>query len=92
MSAEPRHAREILSYFLRNEGAADDLEGIARWRLLEETIYHSVADTECALKWLVDHGFLRQDATAAGGRIFSLERSKRDCVEDFLRQAQRDGE
>ena len=38
-------AKEILSYFLRNPQAADNLEGVARWRLLEQTVHRSVEET-----------------------------------------------
>jgi len=84
MPAEPRLAREILSYFLRNSEAADDLQGIAGWRLLEQAIYHRVEDTARALDWLVAEGFLREEGTIASGTVFRLERSSRNRAEDFL--------
>jgi hypothetical protein len=51
-------AREILSYFVRHPHAADDLEGIARWRLVEDAIRLKVEETHRALDELVDQGFL----------------------------------
>lgn len=84
MATEPHLAREILSYFLRNTEAADDLQGIAGWRLLEEAIYHRVEDTALALKWLVAEGFLREDATPTSGTVFRLERSSHQRAEHFL--------
>lgn len=35
-------ALEILQYYLRHPEAADTLEGVARWRLLEQRIHHTV--------------------------------------------------
>jgi hypothetical protein len=39
MTDEACVTKQIVSYFLRNPNAADTLEGIARWRLLEERIH-----------------------------------------------------
>lgn len=92
MPEEPRLAREILRYFLRNEDAADDLEGIARWRLLEEAVYRRVDDAAQAVEWLVAHGLLHADVTASGGRIFSLEGSNRQRAEELVQQKPPDSE
>lgn len=66
-----RPAREIVAYFLRNPAAADSLEGIARWRLLEEAIHRNVVETQTALEWLVEEEFLIQ-SDSRGCRLFSL--------------------
>ena len=50
--------REILNYFLRSPHAADNLEGIARWRLLEERIQRTVEETKESLDWLLEEGYL----------------------------------
>ena len=68
----PAGAREILRYFLRNREAADSLYGIARWRLLEEAVRHSVETTEAALHWLVATGFLLEQPSGASDPIFRL--------------------
>ena len=68
----PQPAREILAYFLRNPSAADSLEGIARWRLLEEEIHRKVVETRRALEWLVREGFLIETTHPATGRLFRL--------------------
>lgn len=62
---------EILSYFARNPQAADSLEGIARWRLLDEIIDRKLNETQAALDWLVDHGLLEK-AEAGRKAIFRL--------------------
>jgi hypothetical protein len=54
----PKQAKEVLSYFLRNPQAADTLEGVARWRLLDEPVHRSVEEINQALEWLVAQGFL----------------------------------
>lgn len=51
-------ARQILAYFVRSRQTADTLQGIARWRLLEERVRLSVRQTKAALQWLVEQGFI----------------------------------
>ncbi len=36
----------------------DTLQGIAHWRLLEERLRVSVLQTEAALTWLIEQGFI----------------------------------
>jgi hypothetical protein len=81
-------AREILDYFLRNPEAADSLTGIARWRLMEEAVRHSVARTEAALQWLLKQGYLRQVPQVGAEGIFQLNPEKRHEAELFLEQKQ----
>ena len=58
-------AREILNYFVRNPHAADTLEGVARWRLMDEMIRRKLDETEAALECLVGYAdeihFSRRD-------------------------------
>jgi hypothetical protein len=82
-------AREILSYFLRNPGAADNLTEIARWRLMEETVRRSVESTEAALRWLVSEGFVSEETRRGTERIFQLNKARRKEAESFLRKASR---
>lgn len=81
--------RDILSYFLRNPHTADDLEGIARWRLMSETIRRSVEDTNRALEWLAEQGFLMRDMAAGAGPIFRLNPINRVRAETFLAQREK---
>lgn len=85
--AESATAKEILRYFLRNPEAADSLEGIARWRLLDETIHRNLEEIAQALEWLVAQGFLLELRTAASGRVFRLKEEKRADAEGFLSAA-----
>ena len=64
--------KQILNYFVRNPKAADTLEGIARWRLLEEQVHRSFQQTESALTWLVAQGFLEEVETVGSSQIFRL--------------------
>jgi len=73
----PPAARQILSYFVRNESAVDSLEGIAKWRLLEEAIHRNVLETEQALEWLVRQGYLVESMQPHAGRLFSFNAAKR---------------
>jgi hypothetical protein len=77
-------AKDILKYFLRNPAAADDLEGIARWRLLDEKIHQSLEETNQALDWLVARGLLEVDSRSGSGTLFRLNARKRAEIERFL--------
>ncbi len=69
-------AKQILSYYLRNPSAADSLEGIAQWRLLEEAIHRNVVETEGALQWLVNEQYLIETAQAHSGKLYRLNPEK----------------
>jgi hypothetical protein len=51
-------AASVLGYFRRHPRCVDDLEGIARWRLLDERVDQVVSETARALKRLVSQGLL----------------------------------
>jgi hypothetical protein len=80
----PRRAREILEHYLRNPGAADTLEGIAGWRLLEEFVQRRVDETEQALQWLVARGFLESSVGPAAGPVYRLNLERRADGERFV--------
>lgn len=69
-------AREILQYFVEHPQASDDLEGIARWRLLQQHITWQVEQVRRALELLVHLDLLCQQETAASGRRYSLNGAK----------------
>jgi hypothetical protein len=75
---------EVLSYFMRNPQAADNLEGIARWRLQDEIIRRKVEETRRALAWLVERGFLSENASGRADPIFTLNRAKIAEAREFL--------
>jgi hypothetical protein len=82
---DPAVTNQVLSYFLRNRQATDTLEGIARWRLLEEQVNRSVRQTEAALDWLVEQGFLEEVETpGAQASLFRLSPGKLEEAKAFL--------
>lgn len=72
----PEGAEEVLSYFLRNPQASDSLEGVARWRLMEEKIHRDVEEVDQALAWLVAEGFLVRESVRGSETIFRLNPRK----------------
>jgi hypothetical protein len=77
-------ARKVLGYFVRNPHAIDNLEGIARWRLLQERIHRTVQDTESALAWLVKEGYLREEANPGGEPLYRLNTARTESAMAFL--------
>ena len=80
----PRLTRELLSYYTRHPQAADTSEGLARWRLLEEFVERTTRETEEALGWLVQQGFLREMPASGGRSVFVLDPDRRGDAEAFL--------
>jgi hypothetical protein len=81
--------KDVLRYFLRHPRAADTLEGVSRWRLLEVKVDRRIEETQGALAWLVARGFLKEHTTVASGRIFRLTEEKRTEAERFLAGTER---
>lgn len=77
-------AKEVLSYFMRNPQAADNLEGIVRWRLQDELIRRKVKETARALAWLVSQGFLSENVAGRADPIFTLNPTKIGDAREFL--------
>jgi hypothetical protein len=84
--AEPAIVKQILNYFVRNPGAADSLEGVARWRLLEERIHRNVQQTDAALKWLVGKGYLEEVKQAGSVPLFRLAPDRQAEALKFLEE------
>ena len=81
---EPPLVEDVLSYFIRHPQAADSLEGIARWRLLDEVVRHTVTATHEALDWLVARGLLQQEGGPGRQPVFSLVPAKKEEAERLL--------
>ena len=77
-------AREILNYFMRNPQAADTLEGVARWRLMDEVIRRKLDETEAVLESLVTHGYLTRSMSPGGIAMFSLNSERAGEARQFL--------
>jgi len=78
-------AREILRFYLRNPEAADSVEGLARWRLLDERIFSTLDQIARTVAWLVAHDFLVKERTSPLREVFRLNESEREKIETFLR-------
>jgi hypothetical protein len=79
---------EVLDHFVRNPQAADTLEGLARWRLLRETVHRSVAETVDAIEWLVAKGFLSETSRTYSKPIYSLNLQAIDEAKELLAREQ----
>lgn len=77
-------AKEVLSYFLRNPQAADNLEGVTRWRLLEERVHRQLEDTDQALEWLVSQGFLVKVSSDWAEAVYQLNEQNRSEAQRFM--------
>jgi len=84
---EEKLAREVLEYFLRNPKAADNLEGVTHWRLLDQAVHRTLTETKASLDWLVTRGYLREIVMPSSAPIYALNAQKRDEAEEFLNSA-----
>ena len=76
--------RLIATYFLRNPEGVDSLEGIARWRLLEEQVHTTVEQTHLALEWLVSHRYLTVENNPSAGRLYRLSAKNRSRLRQLV--------
>lgn len=82
---EPDVVRQVLGYFVRNRRTADTLEGIARWRLLQERVEKSVRETKAAVGWLVREGYLDEIfPPGANVPVFRLNPERRGDAVRFI--------
>jgi hypothetical protein len=81
--------REVLAYFVRNPLAADSLEGVARWRLMDEVIRRRLEETEVALNWLVAKGYLVSSVVPGGTATFRLNGDRLVDAQEFLSRSAR---
>jgi len=77
-------AKQILRYFLRNPQAADTLEGVAHWRLLDERVHQRVEDISQTLEWLVANGYLRKMTRVGSRTIFQLQQENQINAQKFI--------
>jgi hypothetical protein len=85
-SDEPKLARDILRYLLRNPEAADTIEGLAHWRLMEQEIYRTTELTRSALEWLVARGFVMEVSLPDARKLFQLNKACSDQAQRFLKE------
>ena len=85
----PGSARDVLEYFIRHPLASDSLEGIARWRLMEQLIDRTVRETSEGVEWLVSQGYLIEAAQSRSGRIYRLNPKKQGEAKRLLNRKAR---
>ena len=73
-----------MRYFVEHPHAVDSLEGVARWRLLQQRVDEIVADTESALDWLVNRGLVQRIDVTSGPPLFCVVEEKVCDVERLL--------
>lgn len=74
----------ILRRYLHQPQLFETVEGLARWRLLEEAVQRSVEETYDAISWLVSEGFLLEEARVGSEPIFSLNCERAGEAERLL--------
>jgi hypothetical protein len=79
-----RRARDILRHYINNPQTADSLEGIAGWRLLEDIVQRRVIETDAALRWLVEYGYLKRRALRGSPPVYRLNPDRRTDAEQLL--------
>jgi hypothetical protein len=84
-----RHALDILRHYVDNPQTADSLEGIAGWRLLEEIVQRRVIETDAALQWLVEYGYLERCALRGSPPVYRLNPDRRTEAEHLLGRRER---
>jgi len=81
---EPEAAAGILRYFIEHPEAADTLEGLAHWRLIERGAHWTIEHFAEALAWLVARGYLKQMSKPYADRIYSLSEENLEQAEKYL--------
>ena len=64
-------AREIRHYLERHPEAADTVEGIARWWLMQQRFQQALGTVQQALDRLVAAGVVKKFITAEGKTVYS---------------------
>jgi hypothetical protein len=80
--------REILAYLTEHPDAADTLEGIAEWWLLEQHIKCSLNHVQGAVDELVADGLLIKRSSEGLPAHFYLNASKSEEISNVLKQKQ----
>jgi hypothetical protein len=76
--------RDIMRYFVQHPAAADSVEGIARWRLLQQRVQDVVQETDAALALLVGRDIILEIRTGSAPPLFRLNPEKSDEVRRLL--------
>jgi hypothetical protein len=83
-AARPEITREILRYFMKNPGAKDTLEGIARWWLERNRVERTVDEVAQSLHVLVAQGLIIRRQARAALPYYLANPAKRREIAEFL--------
>ena len=75
--AESRIASDILDYLNKHPHAQDTLEGIVEWWLLEQRIIYETGKVRCALKQLMETGYVVEETRPGVGPVYRMNASRR---------------
>ena len=79
--------RAILTYLIEHEGAADTLEGIARWWILNEDLKRKMALIEDSLEYLLARGVLKKRLLPGSSNIlYYVEKGEIERVQKILNE------
>lgn len=78
---------DVLRYFTRNPNAADTVEGLARWRLVDEVIHSNLEHVAKAVAWLVSQRMLVEESTSPLTKVVRLNEQELGQIKRFLQQA-----
>ena len=81
-------ALRILHYLAENPQAADTVEGILQWWLLERTIVEEQQAVERALDRLVELGLIIEARAADAHRRYHLNAEQIETVRKLIREAE----
>lgn len=81
--ADSELSRDIMRYYVRNPDAVDTIEGLARWRLLEERIYRTIEAVTRATAELVSLGLLEEALRPGAGALIGLNKNRLDDARLF---------
>lgn len=81
-------ALKILHYLVENPQAADTVEGILQWWLLERTIIEEQEAVESALDRLVELNLIIEMQAADGRRHYHLNAEQIEMAQKLIREAE----
>ncbi|KPJ93153.1 MAG: hypothetical protein AMJ53_07975 [Gammaproteobacteria bacterium SG8_11] len=71
-------AKQILDYLQQRPTAADTLEGIAYWWLMQQRLSENLAFVEQAVDELVEKGYLTAQESKTSGKVYSLKKNEQN--------------
>ena len=79
----------ILTHFVQHPEACADVEGVARWQLIEEDVRYRLEETQRILDALVARGLLERLAPEATAPLYRLNVDRQREAERLSQERQR---